>query len=165
MSPILWMEGILLHLIFVHLACMGITGKQVDLTVIVGDSFSSVYWLSPLAILLSFPSVPSFRIYQQLWSTFCSFPSYWIGLTVLMLAAVLGQQSKSSTKFVAFAVLLQLQNTDSTASIGGHLQSLDCTSRLGWWTDKKNIFYAFWWDAHACRVPPKQPYSWTDWFG
>ena len=72
---------------------------------------------SPLAILLSFPSVPSFRInsYDPL-----LFVPFLLDSTALILAAglALGQQSRPSTKFLAFVVPLQLQNADSSTSIG-----------------------------------------------
>ena len=72
---------------------------------------------SPRAILLSFPSVPSFRInsYDPLLVV-----PFLLDSTALILAAglALGQQSRFSTKFLTFVVPLQLQNTDSSASIG-----------------------------------------------
>ena len=66
---------------------------------------------------MSFPSVPSFRInnYDPL-----LLAPFLLDSTALILAAglALGQQSRSSTTFLAFVVPLQLQNTDSSASIG-----------------------------------------------
>ena len=55
-----------------------------------------------------------------MWSTFCSSHSYWMGLTTLILVPgiALVQESRSSTEFVAFVVPPQLQNTDSSGSIG-----------------------------------------------
>ena len=72
---------------------------------------------SPLAILLSFPSAPSFRINN--YNPLLLVP-FLLDSTVLIVAAdlALEQQSKSSTKFIAFVVPLQLQNTDSSVGIG-----------------------------------------------
>ena len=72
---------------------------------------------SPLAILLSFISVPSFRTnnYDPLLLV-----PFLLDSAALILAAglALGQQSRSSTECLAFVVPLQLQNTDSSASFG-----------------------------------------------
>ena len=65
------------------------------------------YFSSP-AILLFFPAVPSFRI-----NNYDLLSSYWIKLTVLILAAGLNMHWRSSPMFVA---LLQFQNKDTVSS-------------------------------------------------
>ena len=83
----------------------------------VGSQAAHFTGFSPLAILLSFLSVPSFRINN--YDPLLVIP-FLLDSTALILAArlALGQQSRASTKFLAFVVPLQLQNTDSSASIG-----------------------------------------------
>ena len=120
--------------------------------ILVSNAAPQFSCFSPPAILLSFQAVPSFRINNYM--------IYFLLVLFLLGKAYranfsgrpsLGQHSRSSTKFVAFVVPLQIQNTDGSASISWAM-SLDgsftrvmsaITKRFHFWSIKVILLFRY----------------------